>query len=75
LFSTLPYIACWLVSILSALISDILIEKRVLSVKNVRKLMNGIGLGLAIIATFFLIYVSCAQPYLAVALLTVALGF
>ncbi|XP_047460266.1 sialin [Mugil cephalus] len=53
--SALPYLGAWLVSTLSGVVADKLIEKKVLSVTNVRKLFTLIG---QILPAVFLVLVS-----------------
>ncbi len=45
------------------------------SCKNVRKIFTGFALFVPMIATLVLAYVDCSQPYLAVALLMIGVGF
>lgn len=72
--SALPYIACWLFSSLSGIVGDKLIESKRMSRTNVRKLFTALGLLLPMCAVIGLAFVTCAEPYIGVALLTFALA-
>jgi len=71
----LPYIASWFLAIISGLISDKLIDSQVISRKTARRIFNTTGLFVPVVATFILAFVDCSNPYLAVALLTIGVGF
>lgn len=73
LFSAIPYIVFWLFINIGGVTADAL-RKRGWKTKDVRKIIFGIGSfsGILLIA---LGYISCDNPYLAVAVLSVATGF
>lgn len=60
---------------ISSVISDKLIISGVISKSTIRKIFNGIGLIVPMIAVLFLSMVTCANPYMGVFLLTFGVGF
>jgi ACS family sodium-dependent inorganic phosphate cotransporter-like MFS transporter 5 len=72
--SSLPYIVFWLVTIVSSGVGDKLIQSKKMSKTGVRKLFNTIGLVVPAVAMVGLAFVTCANPYMGVALLTLGLG-
>ena len=74
LFSSLPYIVAYLVVVLSSLTSDKIIESNKISRTNVRKIFNGIGLFVPTLLMIALSFVTCANPYVGVALLVIGIG-
>ena len=64
----------WFVIILSSVIGDKLIQTKILSKTGVRKLFSALGLILPMCAVIGLCFVTCAIPYVGVALLTFGLS-
>ncbi|CAG9767285.1 unnamed protein product [Ceutorhynchus assimilis] len=73
--SALPYFALWVLSFFMSFSSDSLINRRILSRGNSRKLFNSIGLIIPAIALIFLGVTPADAPKRAVALLVIAVGF
>ena len=71
----MPYICCWSCAVISGLLSDKLISSNILTRKTVRKLFNSLGLFVPLIATIILIFVDCSNPFLALGLLAIGVGF
>lgn len=72
--SALPYICFWFLTIISSVVGDKLISTNTLSKTAVRKLFNIIGNILPASAVIGLAFVTCAHPYVGVALLTFGLA-
>ena len=72
--SALPYLVCWLVTIVSSMIGDRLVEKRVLSKTNVRKLFSTLSAVISAVAIVALSFTTSEQSFLAVLLLVVGLA-
>jgi ACS family sodium-dependent inorganic phosphate cotransporter-like MFS transporter 5 len=72
--SSLPYIVFWLVTIVSSAVGDKLIQSKKLSKTAVRKIFNTLGLLIPAVSMVGLAFVTCSNPYMGVALLTVGLG-
>lgn len=72
--SSLPFIFFWLIILISSFIGDRLIESKKLTKTQVRKLFNTLGLVLPATAVGGLCFVTCANPYIGVTLLTVGLS-
>ena len=64
----------WFLTILSSIIGDKLIQSGKLSKTAVRKIFNTLGLVLPLCAVIGLAFVTCADPYVGVALLTLGLA-
>jgi len=75
LLSAVPYVAFFLFIILSSIVADKLVNRKIMTRTATRKLMNGLGIFVPMICVLLLTRVECDRPYLAVALLTVALAF
>lgn len=75
MFSALPYLTGWVCAIVSSQISDILIDAQVLSRKTVRKVFSSFAMFVPMAATLALAFVDCSNPYLAVILLAIGVGF
>lgn len=75
LMSALPYLACALVTTLSAVASSFLVQKKILSRLNVIRLFTALGLLVPMAALLCIAFVNCSKPYLAVIGLVVAVGF
>ncbi|CAF0770185.1 unnamed protein product [Brachionus calyciflorus] len=75
LFSSIPYISCWMCAMISSFISDRLIISEVISKASIRKIFNGIGFIVPMIAVILLSFVTCANPYMGVVLLAFGVGF
>ena len=75
MFSALPYLTGWVCAIVSSQISDILIHSELLSRKSVRKVFTSCAMFVPMIATAVLAFVDCSNPYLAVILLAIGVGF
>jgi ACS family sodium-dependent inorganic phosphate cotransporter-like MFS transporter 5 len=75
LFSALPYLTGWICAIGSSQISDILIQSKLLRRNSVRKIFTAFAMYTPMIATLILAFVDCNNPYLAVALLMIGVGF
>lgn len=73
--SSLPYIAFWFFIVASSVIGDKLYQSGRLSKTAVRKIFNTLGLIVPMGAVIALSFVTCAQPYVGVALLTLGLAF
>ncbi|XP_055339452.1 sialin-like isoform X2 [Paramacrobiotus metropolitanus] len=73
LFSALPYVALWLVSISSGYCADLLRENHYMSTTNVRKLFNTIGNLIPAVALVAVGYVGC-DSLTVVVLLTLSTG-
>jgi hypothetical protein len=73
--SSIPYVCFWVSIVVSGFISDALIRFKVLSVLNSRRLFNLLGFIVPIGCLIGLAFVTCDIPYVAVALLSVALAF
>ena len=65
----------WVCAIVSSQISDFLIQSQLLSRNKVRKIFSGFSLLVPMVATLFLAFVDCSNPYLAVILLSIGVGF
>ncbi|XP_055013123.1 sialin isoform X2 [Boleophthalmus pectinirostris] len=59
--SALPYFGAWLVSSLSGVLADFLIEKRVFSITVTRKLFSSVGLVLPSVFLVSVCYVGCSH--------------
>lgn len=70
----MPYIAFWVFIIGSSIIGDLIVQSKKLSITAVRKIFNTLGLVLPAAAVVALAFVSCAIPYVGVALLTAGLA-
>lgn len=73
--SALPYIAFWLITIVSSVVGDKLIQSNLLSKTVVRKIFNSLGSLIPMAAIIGLAFVTCASPYVGVALLVIGLSF
>ena len=73
--SAIPYIACAILTASLGLIVDFIIQKKILSRKNLRKLFNFLGLFIPAVFVIALSFVNCSLPYLGVAFLTMGLAF
>ena len=73
--SAIPYIACAIFTAFLGILSDFIIQKRILTRKNLRKLFNFIGVIIPAVFIIALSFVNCSLPYLGVAFLTLGLGF
>jgi MFS family permease len=73
--SSLPYLACWLFINVSSMTGDRLIQSKKISRKNVRKIFNGIGLSVPVCSLIGISFITCATPYLGVALLVIGFAF
>lgn len=73
--SALPYLAFWLLTIVSSIVGDKLIQSNTLSKTTVRKLFNTLGFIVPMGAVIGLGFVTCSDPYIGVALLVVGLAF
>ena len=73
--SALPYIAFWLITIVSSVVGDKLIQSNALSKTVVRKIFNSLGSIIPMGAILGLAFVTCAIPYVGVALLVIGLSF
>lgn len=72
--ASLPFIVFWVIIVISGAVGDKLIETKKLTREGVRKLFNTLGLILPATAVVALCFVTCATPYVGVALLTVGLA-
>jgi len=75
IFSTLPYLACWIIACFGAYMSDIIINYKIMTRKSARKLFNILGLFFGSVSMILLSLVTCTSPYMAVGFLTVGYGF
>ncbi|EFA07863.1 putative inorganic phosphate cotransporter [Tribolium castaneum] len=75
LLSALPYLVLWILSFVFSPLADYLIVHKYLSIGNVRKVFNTIGLIIPAIALVALGFVDSTQDTLALVLLVVAVGF
>ncbi|RNA32387.1 sialin isoform X2 [Brachionus plicatilis] len=75
LFSSIPYISCWACAIISSIISDRLIISEAMSTSKIRKIFNGIGLLVPMMAVVLLSFVTCKNPYLGIGFLAYGVGF
>ncbi|RZB39599.1 inorganic phosphate cotransporter [Asbolus verrucosus] len=75
LLSALPYFILWILSFFFSPLADFLIVRRYLSIGNVRKIFNSVGLMIPAIALVCLGFVDSEQKDLALALLVIAVGF
>ena len=75
LLSALPYIAFWLLTIVSSIVGDKLIASKKLSKTAVRKILNSFGFVVPAIAIVALGFVTCADPYIGVLLVVIGLAF
>lgn len=73
--TSIPFLLCWIFISASSLAGDKLIQSEKMSRKNVRKIFNGIGLSVPVVAIFGLSFVTCANPYIGVALLSIGFAF
>ena len=73
--SAVPYLSFWLFTILSGIMSDKIIQTKKLSRTAVRKLFNTVGLLVPMGAVIGLIFVTCTNAYVGVALVTLGLAF
>lgn len=60
---------------ISSIISDKLIISGAIAKSTIRKIFNGVGLLVPMVAVIFLSMITCANPYLGVALLAIGVGF
>lgn len=61
--SALPYLGCWLVSCLSGIVADSLIERRLFSVTITRKIFTIIGMVLPAVFLLCVCYVGCSHVW------------
>lgn len=73
--SAIPYVACATFTACLGLISETILQTKILSRKNLRKLFNLLGLLVPSIFIICLSFVNCSLPYLGVAFLTIGLAF
>ena len=73
--SAVPYLSFWLFTILSGIMSDKIIQTKKLSRTAVRKLFNTVGFLVPMGAVIGLIFVTCTNAYVGVALVTIGLAF
>lgn len=73
--SAIPYMACAVVTVSFGAVSDKLIRSNTLTRSNARRVFNGLGLGVPMIAVFCLSFVDCSIPYLGVVFLSIAMAF
>lgn len=73
--SAIPYMACALVTVTMGIVSDKLIRSNILTRSNSRRVFNGLGLGMPMVAMLCLAFVDCSIPYAGVVCLTVAMAF
>jgi hypothetical protein len=71
----LPYIVLWLNIILSGVIADMLIRKRMLTTTQTRKLFNILGNLLSAILVVVLAFMTCRMKYIAVLVLIIGVAF
>lgn len=72
--SATPYIVFWLVTVLSSILGDMMMQTFKMSKTTVRKLFNTLGLMLPMAAVIGLGFVTCSNPYIGVLLLTIGLS-
>lgn len=72
--SALPYIAFWLVTVVSSILGDTLIQSCKLSKTTVRKIFNTLGFIIPMGAVIGLAFVTCEMPYLGVGILVIGLS-
>jgi MFS family permease len=75
LLSALPYFVLWILSFFFSPLADFLIVRHYLSIGNVRKIFNSIGLMVPAITLVALAFVDSSQKDLALALLVITVGF
>lgn len=74
LLSSVPYLVMFILSLSLSFVSDYLLNRKVLSVSQCRKIFNSIGLYLPMIALIGLGYVSQDAPGTAIILLILSVG-
>lgn len=74
LYSSLPYVMMWIVSISSGFVGDWLISRKIMGITNVRKMMTGLA---AFFPAIFMVAASYAKcdRLLVVVLFTLCMGF
>ncbi|XP_023295724.2 putative inorganic phosphate cotransporter isoform X1 [Lucilia cuprina] len=75
LLSALPYFVMWLLCLTVSPISDMLINRKILSVTVSRKLFNSIGQWVPMVCLIALGYMTEDEKTLAIVLLTIGVGF
>lgn len=75
LLSALPYFVMWIMCLVVSPVADWLINRRMLTTVNSRKLFNSIGFWMPAIFLAALSFTSKENQYIAIVLLTVAVGF
>lgn len=75
LLSALPYFVMWLLCLVVSPISDMLINRKILSVTVSRKLFNSIGQWIPMACLIALGYMTEDEKTLAITLLTIGVGF
>ncbi|XP_036331722.1 putative inorganic phosphate cotransporter isoform X2 [Rhagoletis pomonella] len=75
LLSALPYFVMWLLCLIFSPISDMLINRNVLSTTTARKLFNTIGQWIPMACLIAMSYMTSAERIEAITLLTVGVGF
>ncbi len=73
--SALPYLAFWLVTIVSSMVGDKLIQKNILSKTNVRKLATTLSAIIPAASIVILSFMTSEEPVAAVILLVIGLSF
>jgi hypothetical protein len=73
--SSIPFLACWLFILISAVISDLLIQKKKLSKQNVRKLFNTVGFVIPVLTFIGLMFVTSSSRVIGFCLVLVNITF
>lgn len=74
LFSALPYFAMWCMSYIYLIMSDILLQRKVLTLNGVRKTFNSLAFWIPAIGLIAVGFVGESQQTLAIALMTANVG-
>ncbi|XP_055836483.1 putative inorganic phosphate cotransporter [Episyrphus balteatus] len=74
IFSALPYLAMWMLSLIVSPISDALINRKYLSVTASRKMFNTIGQWVPMVCLIALGYMTSENKPIAITLLTIGVG-
>lgn len=75
LLSSLPYFVMWLLCLIVSPISDMLINRQIISVTVARKLFNSVGQWVPMVCLIAVGYMTQEEKTVAVVLLTIGVGF